>query len=140
MSVPVYVYSSFAVLLISLTSVAGFLLIPFIKTKAYNHAINLLIGLAFGSMTGDALFHMLPSVLGIHSHSHSHNSTNETGHSAEHHEHSEKKDYIYFTMGTMFTIYALFLFELISNFFAKKFNVCLALVKFTLFCCFTNFS
>lgn len=121
----VYVYSSIAVAIISVSSIVGVLLIPFIKSNSYTHIINLLIGLAFGSMAGDALFHLLPTVLGIHSHSHSEEGgAGEDDHHHDHdHRHEEKEptlDYMNLMIAILATIYALFLFEIVSNYFASK--------------------
>lgn len=81
--------------------------------------INLLIGLAFGSMAGDALFHLLPTVLGIHSHSSSSDDHNHD-HDHQHEEKSPALDHMNLMIAILATIYALFLFEIVSHFFANK--------------------
>lgn len=101
---------------------------PFIKSRFYPHLINLLIGLAFGTMAGDALFHLLPTVLGLHSHSdheaehdheHEHEHGNETNILHEH-EHGHDHNYLMYMFAVLATTYVLFLFEVISNFFTEK--------------------
>lgn len=48
--------------LISLTSLAGVATIPFIGKRLYNKVLDLLVGLAVGSLAGDGLLHLLPHV------------------------------------------------------------------------------
>ena len=108
----------------------GVLMIPFLKSQYYNHLINMLIGLAFGCMSGDALFHLLPTVLGIHSHTSGQNSSdnddhdhNHSDHNSEHRHGEESHDhgnYMWLMVAILATIYALFLFEVFSQFIASK--------------------
>ena len=69
------------------------------------------IGLAFGTLSGDALLHLIPSSLGIHSHEDSSDS----------HSHQkqiqglEVPNYIWYQLCLLASIYALFLFEVIIN-------------------------
>lgn len=121
--------------IISVSSICGVLMIPFLKSTYYTHIINLLIGLAFSSMAGDALLHLLPTVLGIHSHAHSeveeaggdgHNHSHGAAnaqhdhHHEDHHHHDSAINYMGLMIAILATIYALFLFEIVSNYFASR--------------------
>jgi uncharacterized membrane protein YfcA len=58
------------VTLISMCSVAGVSVMPFMGKKLYKNILTVLIGLAVGSLVGSSLFHLIPQVLlqiGIHS-------------------------------------------------------------------------
>lgn len=131
----IYVYSGISVGIISVSSICGVLMIPFLKSTYYTHIINLLIGLAFSSMAGDALLHLLPTVLGIHSHAHSeveeaggdgHNHSHGAAnaqhdhHHEDHHHHDSAINYMGLMIAILATIYALFLFEIVSNYFASR--------------------
>ena len=48
--------------LISLTSLAGVATIPFIGKKLYKKVLDMLVGLAVGSLAADSLLHLLPHV------------------------------------------------------------------------------
>lgn len=89
-------------------------MIPILETKLYSHLINLLIGLAFGSMTGDSLLHLIPTVLGLHEHSDDH------GHSHDSVHQGGDKPYLWYMVAMMASIYFLFLFELLSSFFTVR--------------------
>ena len=87
-----------AVAIISISSLAGVLLFPFFKTNFYVHLLNILIGLAFGCMAGDALFHLLPTVLAIHKHGHSEEESHDHVHTHSHvhdhdHAHAEETEH-----------------------------------------------
>ena len=127
----IYILSSIAVLIISISSIFGMLLIPFVKSQYYSHLINLLVGLAFSSMAGDALLHLLPTVLGIHSHDSNHGDHNhDHDHGNHKHNHLQElpinvKDnynYLWLMVSILITIYVLFLFEVFSQFIATKRN------------------
>ena len=58
----VWLYGFVSVLLISLLSLAGVAVIPTMKGNMYKKIIIVLVGLAIGTLTGDALFHLIPHV------------------------------------------------------------------------------
>ncbi|XP_067824964.1 zinc transporter ZIP4 [Heptranchias perlo] len=78
-----YVYGSIATLIVSLCAVFGIVIVAFTTcTNAYQYVIQTFISLAVGSLTGDAVLHLIPSFLGLHSHmddqGHSHLSASHT--------------------------------------------------------------
>ncbi|XP_069882162.1 zinc transporter ZIP4-like isoform X1 [Dipodomys merriami] len=71
-----YLYGSLATLLICLCAVFGLLLLTCSGCSTATHYImQAFLSLAVGALTGDALLHLIPKVLGLHTHSeerHSH--------------------------------------------------------------------
>jgi hypothetical protein len=131
---PVYGYSSLAVLIISLGSILGIFILPLLSKRSYNYVMMCFIGLAFGTLAGDALLHLIPTSLGLHSHDHS---SNETDHDHDHdHDHEigddlspehfkdSIPDYLWYQLCLLGAIYVLFLFEVLVNTFYSSDNVC----------------
>ena len=58
----VWGYGLVSVTLISLTSLGGVATIPFIGKKLYKKVLDMLVGLAVGSLAADSLLHLLPHV------------------------------------------------------------------------------
>ena len=58
----VWSYGFAAAVVVSLCSVTGVMVIPFVNTVAYNKVIVFLIALAVGTLVGDSLLHLLPHV------------------------------------------------------------------------------
>lgn len=58
----VWLYSTLAVLGVSLCGLLGVAVIPFMDKHYYNHVIQFLVALAVGTLCGDALLHLLPHV------------------------------------------------------------------------------
>ncbi|XP_042188250.1 zinc transporter ZIP4-like [Callorhinchus milii] len=76
-----YIYGTVATLLVSLAAVFGIVIVAFTTCgNAYQYVIQLFISLAVGSLSGDAVLHLIPSFLNLHSdapdmdHSHSEDS------------------------------------------------------------------
>lgn len=64
-----YLYGSLATLLICLCSIFGLLLLACASCSAATHyVIQTFLGMAVGALTGDALLHLTPKVLGLHTH------------------------------------------------------------------------
>ncbi|XP_045037692.2 zinc transporter ZIP4 isoform X2 [Desmodus rotundus] len=64
-----YLYGSLATLLIGLCSVFGLLLLSCTScSTAAHYIIQTFLGMAVGALTGDALLHLTPKVLGLHQH------------------------------------------------------------------------
>ncbi|XP_027204872.2 uncharacterized protein LOC113798516 isoform X2 [Dermatophagoides pteronyssinus] len=113
-------YGNICVFIISLSSLGGVLLIPILESRAFALTIQMLIGLAFSSMSGDALFHIIPAVLGIHSHDHNDNNSTDLHH--HHHDDDDGEnhfEFLWLMVAISASIYVLFLFEVISNSLAK---------------------
>ncbi|XP_059827286.1 zinc transporter ZIP4 [Hypanus sabinus] len=67
-----FIYGSIATLIISLCAVLGIIIVLFTScTNVYQYVIQGFISLAVGSLTGDAVLHLIPKFLGMHSHGNS---------------------------------------------------------------------
>ncbi|XP_059528551.1 zinc transporter ZIP4 isoform X2 [Myotis daubentonii] len=99
-----YLYGSLATLLICLASVFGLLLLICTTcSRATHYVIQAFLGLAVGALTGDALLHLTPKVLGLHQHG---------GHSVlggDHDDHSTQP--IWRLLVALGGLYTFFLFE-----------------------------
>ncbi len=64
-SASVWGYGILCVTLISAMSVMGVGVLPFMSKSFYSSLLTALIGLAVGSLSGSALFHLIPSAFGL---------------------------------------------------------------------------
>ncbi|ODN00585.1 Zinc transporter ZIP14 [Orchesella cincta] len=61
-------YGFLLVTIISCSSLVGVSLMPFMAKDFYKHLLTVMIGLAVGSLTGSAVFHLLPQALRLAEH------------------------------------------------------------------------
>ncbi|XP_037956151.1 zinc transporter foi [Teleopsis dalmanni] len=59
----VWVYAFVSVFACSILGLVGVAIIPFMDSRYYKHIIQYLVSLAVGTMTGDALLHLLPHAI-----------------------------------------------------------------------------
>lgn len=105
----VWLYGFASVLVISLLSLAGIAVIPAMKGQAYKKIIIVLVGLAIGTLAGDALLHLIPHAAGFHATSHGHDSKHE----------SEGKAFIFKFLVVACGVYGFFLFETFTHLFLQ---------------------
>lgn len=58
----VWIYSTLAILGVSLCGLIGVAVIPCMDKHIYHHALQFFVALAVGTLCGDALLHLLPHV------------------------------------------------------------------------------
>ncbi|XP_061670119.1 zinc transporter ZIP4-like isoform X2 [Syngnathoides biaculeatus] len=110
-----YLYATLANVVITLMSMVGILLLLCTScTSVFQLCIQFCVSLAVGSLSGDALLHLLPMFLGLHVHS------DEAGGSGlTHHYHGHQEpgvsDYVYKMLVVMAGIYYFYLMETIFN-------------------------
>jgi len=106
-----YLYASAAQAVLSFVPFLGLLIFQNIHSKAFKLAIHFFIALGIGSLSGDALLHLIPEVLGIHSHGppdeHNHGEHGDHGH--------EERDQLFHLAVVLAGLYLFFVFENFSR-------------------------
>ncbi|XP_031760368.1 zinc transporter ZIP4 isoform X1 [Xenopus tropicalis] len=98
-----YIYGTIATLVVSLCALLGIsILLCTSCTTAYQYIIQFFVSLAVGSLTGDAVLHLIPQLLGLHGHS------DPQGHS---HQEEEDRSHIWKLLAVLGGIYLFFLME-----------------------------
>ncbi|XP_056597362.1 zinc transporter ZIP4 [Triplophysa dalaica] len=106
-----YGYATLANLIICLMAMFGIVVLLFTAcTQVFELCIQFCISLAVGSLTGDALLHLLPAFLGLHSHEH--------GSSLDHSE--DNFDFLYKLLVLIAGIYFFYLMESIFSIVTRR--------------------
>ncbi|XP_034042032.1 zinc transporter ZIP10 isoform X2 [Thalassophryne amazonica] len=71
-SVWVWVWGFVSISIISLLSLLGVVLVPILNQSCFKFLLTFLVALAVGTLSGDALLHLLPHSQGQHNHDHDH--------------------------------------------------------------------
>nr|XP_054757679.1 zinc transporter ZIP4-like [Lytechinus pictus] len=102
-------YGNLVVLVISLLAVFGAIFVPCMSGFVYEAVIQTMMALAVATLTGDALLHLIPQALGLHSHGGS-------GHDhADHGPTSPELAYVWKCLVIEVFIYVFFLIERIAS-------------------------
>ncbi|XP_046845970.1 zinc transporter ZIP10-like isoform X2 [Xenia sp. Carnegie-2017] len=113
----VWLYGFLSVFVISLLSLSGVAVIPSMAGQTYKKIIIVLIGLAVGTLTGDALFHLIPHAGGFHASGHG-------DHGSKHDEHGSEEEHdktiIWRFLVVAFGVYGFFVFETCSHLFLQS--------------------
>ena len=64
--IAVWGYATAAVTVISLVGLLSVAMVPLLQKAFYHHLLQFLVALAVGSLTGDALLHLIPHVSYLH--------------------------------------------------------------------------
>ncbi|XP_069790718.1 zinc transporter ZIP10 isoform X2 [Narcine bancroftii] len=75
---PVWIWGLLSITIISLLSVLGVILVPIINQVCFKYLLTFLVALAVGTLSGDALLHLMPHSQGKHDHGHHDHDHNRT--------------------------------------------------------------
>lgn len=99
-----WLYGIVTVLVVCLCSLLGVMLVPCMRKAIYRLAMALFVGLAVGTLTGDAILHLIPSATGVHAHGED-----------DGHNHTEGPivvdDYVWFSLVILAGMYGFYLLE-----------------------------
>ncbi|KAJ3358665.1 hypothetical protein GGF32_010090 [Allomyces javanicus] len=113
----VWLYSIIAELIVSGFAVLGITLVPYLSKhrRANQLAMTFLIGLAVGTLLGDAIMHLIPESLGVHDHGGEGGDEHEHEHEAE----TNKPSPIWTSLVVVAGAYAFFLVEHMLHLFGR---------------------
>ncbi|XP_068926272.1 zinc transporter ZIP10 isoform X2 [Petaurus breviceps papuanus] len=83
-----------SITVISLLSLLGVILVPIINQGCFKFLLTFLVALAVGTMSGDALLHLLPHSQGGHDHSHQHGHGHGHGHRHPHGHETKNPEFL----------------------------------------------
>lgn len=118
----IYGYGTLANILCCLCSIGAVFVIPISRNhkNAYHVLLSVFMGLAVGTLASDALLHLIPEALGLHSHhddyedeEHSGNETHEDDDHDEHGEGFHVEPYVWYCLVVVIGIYAFYMLEVI---------------------------
>ncbi|XP_067891765.1 zinc transporter ZIP10 isoform X2 [Heterodontus francisci] len=90
---PAWIWGLLSITVISLLSVLGVVLVPIINQVCFKYLLTFLVALAVGTLSGDALLHLMPHSQGSHDHSHhDHNHNHDHDHNHTHGNHESSED------------------------------------------------
>ncbi|NXG16402.1 S39AA protein, partial [Grallaria varia] len=98
-----------SITVISLLSLLGVVLVPIINQWCFKFLLTFLVALAVGTMSGDALLHLLPHVRHVHEHKRSHRHAH--GHRVQTEGFLEENDPVLKGLVALGGIYVLFIIE-----------------------------
>ncbi|XP_078586580.1 uncharacterized protein LOC144868327 isoform X2 [Branchiostoma floridae x Branchiostoma japonicum] len=118
----VWGYGILAVTIISILAVLGIVLLPFMEQKVYQFLLCFLVALAVGTLTGDAVLHLLPHSLGLHAHAEEDGHEGHEGHDdhSEGHDEGSHLDPVLKGLTVLFGIYFLFIMEKLMGVMTKR--------------------
>lgn len=100
-----------SITVISLLSLLGVILVPIINQGCFKFLLTFLVALAVGTMSGDALLHLLPHSQGGHDHSHQHAHGHGHSHGHESKKFLEEYDAVLKGLVALGGVYLLFIIE-----------------------------
>ncbi|CAF1181474.1 unnamed protein product [Adineta ricciae] len=115
-----YGYGFLAVFVVSAMSLGGLLAFPCLYKVSFQYVLATFTALAVGTLFGDAMFHLIPFALGLHSHE---SGAHEHGHEHEH-EHEDKgssvtvEDHQWKMFIAVMILYGFYLLEVFLHWFA----------------------
>eukprot|EP00058_Branchiostoma_floridae_P022946 XP_002608436.1 hypothetical protein BRAFLDRAFT_96574 [Branchiostoma floridae] len=118
----VWGYGILAVTVISILAVLGIVLLPFMEQRVYQFLLCFLVALAVGTLTGDAVLHLLPHSLGLHAHDEEDGHEGHEGHQGhdEGHDEGSHLDPVLKGLTVLFGIYFLFIMEKLMGVMTKR--------------------
>ncbi|KAI8488134.1 hypothetical protein Bbelb_342520 [Branchiostoma belcheri] len=120
MPAAVWGYGILAVTVISLLAVLGIVLLPFMEQRVYQFLLCFLVALAVGTLTGDAVLHLLPHALGLHAHADEDGHEGHEGHDEGHGDKGGHLDPVLKGLTVLFGIYFLFIMEKLMGVMTKR--------------------